>query len=217
MRAPPKVAARPLATGSLWEQKGFRAASGGSTMVMTPATPDPISDRHGLGATRLSRALLSFATMCSSWLVSLALLAMLKVTFEPGLEIPFLASWSGIFSAVTFCIFVVPLVTVFSRRVQLRFFYLVVLCSFGWDALVMRWFFQEWPWTIWFHESGFLFLAWFGEFTCVALAIYFAMLWRGAHAGARAVRQSRPIEADTDFGAGLDESHAPCIDAHERP
>ena len=131
--------------------------------------------------------------MCGSWFVSLALVAMLKMTFEPGLETSFLALWSGIFSAVTCCIFVLPLVTVFSRRVQLRFFYLVALFSFGWDALVMRWFFRAWPWSLWFHESGFLLPVWFGEFTCVALAIYFTVLWRGARAGGRVVRPSGSI------------------------
>ena len=118
--------------------------------------------------------------MGGGWLVSCSCLLLLKATFEPALEVALLAGWSGAFSGITYFLFVLPVIAPLPRDFQLRYFVAIVMLSLGWDCLVMRSFLREWPWAVQTTEAGLFFPVWFGVFTLSALAIYFALLWRGA-------------------------------------
>ena len=145
--------------------------------------------KRGAGATWASRAILGFGAMVGAWICSCGYLLLLKASVEPGLQVRVLAVWSGMFSAVTYSLLVVPIVAPLPRSFQLRSFPAVVALALVWDCLIFRGFFREWPWAVMSTQGGPFLLIWFAVFTSFALAIYFALLWRGAHIESRAAAE----------------------------
>lgn len=90
-----------------------------------------------------------------------------------------MALYSLIVAGLSFLFFAAPLVSLLTRRLQLRFFYLIILLSLGCECALFHYFFREWPWAA-FNEawpSAFM-PAWFLAFTIVAVGIYLLLLWR---------------------------------------
>jgi hypothetical protein len=127
------------------------------------------------GATRSSRALLALAAMMCIWVISSAVLLLFSKSGS-------LALMSAAVAGYSYALFVVPVVTLFSRRLQLRFGYVLVLLSLAWSSLLMRLLFQEWPWTALLREpaDAAFFVSWFGGFTLCAVGLYLYWLRRGA-------------------------------------
>ena|SRR5271154_1679151 len=142
--------------------------------------PEP-TQRTWRGATRSSRMFLALMAMVGTWLISCATLLLLRLSFEPGLAVGGLALISAPVAGYSYVFFVIPVTALFSRRLQLRFAYVLVALSLVWSTLVLRTLFREWPWTI-LREPlvGFFLPCWFGGFTLCAVGIYLCLLWRGS-------------------------------------
>jgi hypothetical protein len=135
----------------------------------------------GRGA--ISRLLLAFLAMFATWLISCVCLALVRLTFEPMLEVKLLALWSGLIACGTYVVFAAPASALPAYKLQLRYPYILVLCALMWSALFVRFFFQEWPWAM-LHEplAAELFLPWIGGFTLCSVGIYLVLLRRTTRA-----------------------------------
>ncbi len=120
--------------------------------------------------------------MFTSWLFSCACLELLRLTFQPMLQVELLALWSGSMAIGTYVVFAAPAAAIPPRRLQLRYPYIFVFCSLLWSTLLFRVFFRERPWTDLREPlvAGFC-PVWIGGFTVCSVGIDLVLLARSAH------------------------------------
>ena len=124
------------------------------------------------------RLLLCFWAMFGSWCLSSSFLLLLRLIFEPDLQLRLLALYSFIVAGLSYLFFAAPLVLLLTRRHQIRFFYVITFLSLACESAIFHYLFREWPWAA-FNEpwpSAFM-PAWFLGFTVTALGSYFILLW----------------------------------------
>jgi hypothetical protein len=128
------------------------------------------------GSTWLSRLLLALTALTVTWILFCAYLLLLKSTEQPMLQTVWLAHQSARVAFESFILFV-ALVVLPSKRVQLRFAYILVVLSLAWSIVIFRLEFTEWPWMV-FYESPVVSIMvwWFGGFTLCAVMIYLLFL-----------------------------------------
>ncbi len=124
------------------------------------------------------RVATSLWAMFGTWILSCGCLLLLRLTFEPDLQLRLLALYSFIVAGLSYLFFAAPLVLLLTRRHQIRFFYLIMFLSLACECAIFHYLFREWPWAAFSEPWPSAFMpAWFLGFTVTALGSYFILLW----------------------------------------
>jgi hypothetical protein len=89
----------------------------------------------------LERGWLAFLSMAAVWLCSFAACFLMRLEVILGV-------WIGLFALVSYLFFVLPVVAGTGRRMQLRFWYLLMLLSVAWALGLISFFCHQSPVSI---------------------------------------------------------------------